>query len=144
MKAILADKKYEFYGDLITAIIRARKMKIQDVATLIGVSKDVFRNARTQKRSNRGIGLFEVLRLLVVLNIDADLSKQILERCNYALSNFSMRDRILRAVVYTKHRSLDEREERLACLYLVEKHSLDTDYDLLAAIRNQRFEDYYT
>ena len=144
IEAILADERYVFYGDLITAVIKARKMKLQDVATQIGISKDVFRNARTKKKNaNRGIGLFEILRILIVLNLDGDLAKSILERCNYALPAFSAKDKILRAVLYTKHHTLDEREERLACIYLIEKHYFDTDFDLMTAIKNADFEDYY-
>ncbi len=133
---IFSDRNNAYGGDLLTAAVKAQRMKITEVASTCGMELRVFQNIRSKKAHNRReITKFEAMRIAVVLNLPPKYAKLLLERMHFALPTLTENDKALAAVIFTNHLTNKEMRTRLECLEIINKHYLDFSFDFKAAFK---------
>lgn len=132
LETVFNDENNDYYGDLLTAVVKAQRLKLNDVALDAKMDPRVFQNVRSKTaKDRRTITRFEALRVAVILNLPPRYTKLLLERMNVALPLYTNSDMALAAVIYTNHNSSDELAIRLKCLEIIERNQLDflCDYE---------------
>ncbi|WP_407724488.1 hypothetical protein [Ruminococcus sp. JL13D9] len=142
LETVFNDENNDYYGDLLTAIVKAQRLKLNDVALDAKMDPRVFQNVRSKTaKDRRTITRFEALRVAVVLNLPPRYTKLLLERMNVALPLYTNSDMALAAVIYTNHNTSEEFEIRLKCLEIIEKNALDFSCDFENEFKKINLED---
>lgn len=130
LEEIFNDENNAYYGDLLTAVVKAQRMKLSDVALESKIETRVFQNVRSKEaKDRRCITRSEALRVAVVLNLPPRYTKLLLERMKVAIPLYTKSDVAFAAVIFTNHKSPEEMEIRLKCLEIIEKNQLDFSCD---------------
>ena len=110
-----------FYGYIIDCLIKKRKSSRSKVATDMKLDPRVFGYIISRDDlKHRHIKFFELLRLVVVLNLSVNEGLQLINICNYSLCSAYLRDQIIFIILSTNHLDNDELDERLDCIIALE------------------------
>lgn len=142
LETVFNNENNAYYGDLLTAVVKAQRLKLNDVALDAKMDPRVFQNVRSKTaKDRRTITRFEALRVAVILNLPPRYTKLLLERMNVALPLYTNSDMALAAVIYTNHNSSDELSIRLKCLEIIERNQLNFSFNFEDEFKKIKLEE---
>ena len=112
-----------FTGDLLVAIKDKSGLSWNKIATRMGVSDTKLRKFKNKKKYT-SIPFFDAIKFCIACDLDLKNTEFVLSECNYALSEGSVRDKLIKIVLDSPAASKPERDEKIACIDLLEEKNV--------------------